>query len=193
MPIDTHCLYQEQIVCGRCYRLYMEMQALLAFQAKFLAKLNLNTEGNPKDLLMRLTSKEELQAQAKDKEILNLKTSIPKGIFYIIRRNIIGTQLEHNNQGQQTSAQRRDHPLDVQIQISAVFARVGRVGGGGTQHQLPSLVHYFQQQVQNQVGFEAQYAVDFYQEVEGLLFLFSHLDLALESAGVCAEVREFEY
>ena len=90
MPIDTHCLYQEQIVCRRCYRLYMEMQGLLAFQAKFLAKLNLNTEGNPKDLLMRLTSKEELQAQAKDKEILNLKTSIPKGIFYIIAEISLG-------------------------------------------------------------------------------------------------------
>jgi len=56
------------------------MQSLLAFQAKFLAKLGLNSEGNPKDLLMRLTSKEELQMQAKDKEILNLKDNIPKCI-----------------------------------------------------------------------------------------------------------------
>ena len=54
-----------------------EHQSLLYFTK--LKKLNLNCEANPKDLLMRLTSKEELQAQAKDKEIMNLKTSIPPG------------------------------------------------------------------------------------------------------------------
>ena len=67
IPIDTHFIYQEQIVCHRCYRLYTEMQSLLSFQAKFLTKLGLNSEGNPKELLTRLTSKEELQMQAKDK------------------------------------------------------------------------------------------------------------------------------
>jgi hypothetical protein len=54
---DTHTLYQEQTVCSRCYRLYLEIQALLSFQLKFLKKLNLNCESNPKDLLLRLTSK----------------------------------------------------------------------------------------------------------------------------------------
>lgn len=45
-----------------------------------MRKLAMNTEGEPKDLLMRLTSKEELQVQSKDKEIMNLKTQIPEGI-----------------------------------------------------------------------------------------------------------------
>ena len=89
LPTDTHFLYQEQIVCHRCYRLYTEMQSLLAFQAKFLAKLGLNSEGNPKDLLMRLTSKEELQMQAKDKEILNLKDNIPKCNFYLMQKYLL--------------------------------------------------------------------------------------------------------
>ena len=40
---DAHSLYQEQIVCSRCYRLYTEMQALLAFQGKFMKKLSLGT------------------------------------------------------------------------------------------------------------------------------------------------------
>ena len=43
LPIDTHFIYQEQIVCHRCYRLYTEMQSLLSFQAKFLTKLGLNS------------------------------------------------------------------------------------------------------------------------------------------------------
>ena len=77
--IDSHCLYQECKVCERCYRLYIEIQALLAFEGRFLKKLAVATEADPKDLLMRLTSKEELQVQSKDKEILNLRTEIPEG------------------------------------------------------------------------------------------------------------------
>ena len=56
--IDSHSLYQEQKVCSRCYRIYIEIQALLTLQNKFLKKLGLNADGDPKDLLMRLTSKE---------------------------------------------------------------------------------------------------------------------------------------
>lgn len=39
----------------------------------------MSTEAEPKDLLMRLTNKEELQAQSKHKEIGNLRHAIPEG------------------------------------------------------------------------------------------------------------------
>lgn len=39
----------------------------------------MTTEAEPKDLIMRLTNIDELQAQSKDKEIVNLKHSIPEG------------------------------------------------------------------------------------------------------------------
>ena len=42
---DSHSLYQEQTVCARCYRLYLEIQALLACQGRFLRKLGLSGSG----------------------------------------------------------------------------------------------------------------------------------------------------
>jgi hypothetical protein len=115
---DSHTLYQEQTICSRCYRLYLEIQSLLSFQGKFLKKLNLSGEGTPKDLLMRLTSKEELQAQAKDKEIMNLRTTIPPGTSFDNDRNLSGAQLQHHHQVGPPPPQRPHHPLDVTLPLS---------------------------------------------------------------------------
>lgn len=49
-----------------------------------MRRLSVSTEAEPKDLLMRLTNKEELQAQSKNKEIVNLKNSIPEGTSLFI-------------------------------------------------------------------------------------------------------------
>lgn len=49
-----------------------------------MRRLSVSTEAEPKDLLMRLTNKEELQAQSKNKEIVNLKNAIPEGTSLFI-------------------------------------------------------------------------------------------------------------
>ena len=55
------------------YRLYIEIQGLLGFEGTFLKKVGMGVECDPKEVLLRLTSKEQLQAQSKDKEIHNLR------------------------------------------------------------------------------------------------------------------------
>ena len=42
-----------------------------------MRRLGFQMEGNPKDLLMKLTNKLHLHIQSKDKEIHNLKNEIP--------------------------------------------------------------------------------------------------------------------
>ena len=56
------------------YRLYIEIQSLLDFEGVFLRRLGFPMENEPKDLLMKLTNKLDLQIQSKDKEIHNLRT-----------------------------------------------------------------------------------------------------------------------
>ena len=56
------------------YRLYIEIQGLLSFEGTFLKKVGMGVECNPKEVLLRLTSKEQLQAQSKDKEVYNLRS-----------------------------------------------------------------------------------------------------------------------
>jgi hypothetical protein len=55
------------------YRLYLEIQGLLDFEGVYLKRLGFQMEGDPKDLLMKLTNKLDLQIQSKDKEIHNLR------------------------------------------------------------------------------------------------------------------------
>ena len=37
--VDSHCLYQEHKICERCYRLYTEIQSLMAVEGEFLVRL----------------------------------------------------------------------------------------------------------------------------------------------------------